>query len=225
MTDIPENAARARQMYADGVTAREIIEETGLSHWMLYHWVDGGPKRDGKPLLPPFPRRRTVTRRRDLKETRLTLVNRMMRAAERQIGEIEQRLAGSGQAIGEQERDARTLALLAKTIQSLTALDVPHEKDAPKHKASKKNESIPRSIDELRRSVASKLAAIVAQRNFCRRWGLLIRQSWRPSTLLGMSSVIATNSRRLSATTASTGPPGFSSAGAARARRAPAPNG
>jgi hypothetical protein len=164
MTDIPDSAARARQMYSEGVTTRDIIEATGLSHWTLYHWIEGGPKKDGKPLLQPLVKRRTVTRRRILKQDRLTLVNRMMRAAERQVGEIEQRLAGSGQAIGERERDARTLALLAKTLQSLTALDALHEKDAPKRKTSN-DESIPRSIDELRRSVAAKLAAIVAQRN------------------------------------------------------------
>jgi hypothetical protein len=165
MTDVPENAVRARQMYCEGATTRDIIEETGLSHWMLYHWIAGGPKnKDGERPLPPLVKRRMVTRRRILKEERLTLVNRMMRAAERQVGEIEQRLAGSGQEIGERERDARTLALLAKTLQSLTALDALHEKDAPTRKASK-NESIPRSIDELRRSVAAKLAAIVAQRN------------------------------------------------------------
>jgi hypothetical protein len=162
--DIPDAAARARQMYNDGATTRDIIDATGLSHWTLYHWVEGGPKKDGKPLLQPLVKRRTVTRRKILKEDRLTLVNRMMRAAERQVGEIEQRLAGSGQALGERERDARTLALLAKTLQSLTALDALHEKDAPTRKTTK-NESIPRSIDELRRSVAAKLAAIVAQRN------------------------------------------------------------
>ena len=44
MTDIPDNAARARQMYADGATTRDILEATGLSHWMLYHWIAGGPK-------------------------------------------------------------------------------------------------------------------------------------------------------------------------------------
>ena len=99
MTDIPENAVRARQMYADGATTRDILEATGLSHWMLYHWIEGGPKTsDGKRLLPPRVKRRMVTRRRIVKEERLTLVNRMMRAAERQVGEIEQRLAGSGQA-------------------------------------------------------------------------------------------------------------------------------
>ena len=45
MTDIPDNAARARQMYSEGATTRDILAETGLSHWGLYHWLAGGPKQ------------------------------------------------------------------------------------------------------------------------------------------------------------------------------------
>jgi hypothetical protein len=165
MTDIPENAVRARQMYAEGATTRDIIEATGLSHWTLYHWIEGGPKRDGKPLLQPLVKRRTVTRRRILKEDRLTLVNRMMRAAERQVGEIEQRLAGSGQAIGERERDARTLALLAKTLQSLTALDALHEPKVGRTKSrapgnENDRDRIPASIDALRQELSRRLAGM-----------------------------------------------------------------
>ena len=167
MTHIPESAARARQMYSEGATTRDILEATGLSHWTLYHWIEGGPKKDGKPLLPPLVKRRTVTRRRILKEERLTLVNRMMRAAERQVGEIEQRLAGSGQALGERERDARTLALLAKTLQSLTALDALHE---PKTTGARKKhvvddddeDTIPADIDAIRRELSRSLAAMAA---------------------------------------------------------------
>jgi hypothetical protein len=166
MTDIPDNAVRARQMYADGATTRDILEQTGLSHWMLYHWIGGGPKnRDREPLLPPLVKRRMVTRRRIVKEARLTLVNRMMRAAERQVGEIEQRLAGSGQALGERERDARTLALLAKTLQSLTALDALHEPKVgrPKSRApgnEHDRDRIPASIDALRQELSRRLAGM-----------------------------------------------------------------
>jgi hypothetical protein len=169
MTDIPDNAARARQMYADGATTRDIIAATGLSHWTLYRWIAGGPKnRDGEPLLPPLVKRRTVTRRRILKEERLTLVNRMMRAAERQVGEIEQRLAGSGQAIGERARDARTLALLAKTLQSLTALDALHEPKAGRKTSKAANDdddcdTIPASIDALRQELSQRLAGMAGR--------------------------------------------------------------
>jgi hypothetical protein len=165
MIDIPDSAARARQMYSEGSATRDILEATGLSHWTLYHWIEGGPKKDGKPLLQPLVKRRTVTRRRILKEERLTLVNRMMRAAERQVGEIEQRLASSGQAIGERERDARTLALLAKTLQSLTALDALHEPQAGRLKSKmtkddNDKDAIPASIDALRQELSRRLAGM-----------------------------------------------------------------
>jgi hypothetical protein len=169
MTDIPENAARARQMYSEGAITRDIIDATGLSYWTLYHWIAGGPKnRDGERLLEPLVKRRVVTRRRILKEERLTLVNRMMGAAERQVGEIEQRLAGSGQAIGERERDARTLALLAKTLQSLTALDALHEPKAGRAKTraphdNDDQDTIPASIDALRQELSRRLAGMAGR--------------------------------------------------------------
>ena len=164
MTDIPENARRARQMYADGQTTREIMRQTKLTTWELYHWIEGGPKDNGVPVLPPLPKRKVKSRRRAVKSERTALVLRMMRAAEAQVGEIETRLAGTKQEPGTAERDARTLAILAKTIESLAALDATHKKDAPKPKASKP-ESVPRSIDELRRSLTRKLEAIIAERN------------------------------------------------------------
>ncbi|ARQ00932.1 hypothetical protein [Pseudorhodoplanes sinuspersici] len=164
MTDIPEAALRARQMYEEGATTREIVAQTKLSTWAVYYWVAGGPKTMGVRALPALPKRRMVIRRKILKEDRVALVNRMMKAAERQVCDIEMRLAGMQQEAGDRERDARTLAVLAKTMQSLTALDALHEKGAPKPKAPK-NESIPRSIDELRRSVAQKLEAIIARRD------------------------------------------------------------
>lgn len=164
MTDIPENALRARQMYAEGATTRAIMAETKLSTWAVYHWVAGGPKTMGVPALPALPKRRMVIRRKIVKEDRIALVHRMMKAAERQVYDIEMRLAGTQQELGDHERDARTLAVLAKTMQSLAALDALHEKEAPKAKAPK-HEAIPKSIEELRRSLTRKLEAIIAERN------------------------------------------------------------
>jgi len=167
MTDIPENAKLARQRYEEGALTRDILAETGLNLWALYYWLAGGPKKNGVRALPAIAKRKLVTRRRLLKEERLHMVERMMRAAERQMREIETRLAGSGQEPGASDRDARALAVLARTMQSLTALDALHDKDAPKPKA-RKNESVPRSIDELRRSLARKLEAIIAERDSAR---------------------------------------------------------
>lgn len=167
MTDIPENAARARELYEQGAPTREIMQATGLSHGSLYHWIEGGPKTRGVPLLPALPKRRVVVRRRVLKEERLDLVTRMMRAAERQVRDIEIRLAESGQAPGDGERDARTLAVLARTLQSLTALDALHEPKAGKKKPVANDEDddedrIPASIDALRRELSNRMAGMVA---------------------------------------------------------------
>ncbi len=89
----------------------------------------------------------------------------MMRAAERQVGEIEQRLAGSGQALGERERDARTLALLAKTLQSLTALDALHEP-----KAGRRNRRAQTTNDDHDRSPPALTHFVASFRDDWRAW-------------------------------------------------------
>jgi hypothetical protein len=168
MTDIPEKALRARQKYSEGATTRDILAETKLSHWALYYWLAGGPKqKNGERLLPEVPKRRMVVRRKILKENRIALINRMMKTAERQVYDIELRLAGSKQAPGERERDARTLAVLAKTLQSLTSIDALHEPKAGKTKPKPLEDDddedrIPASIDALRRELSDRMAGMVA---------------------------------------------------------------
>ncbi len=168
MTDIPDNAARARQMYSEGATTRDILAETGLSHWGLYHWLAGGPKqKNGERPHPEVPKRRMVVRRKILKENRIALVNRMMKTAERQVYEIEARLAGSKQAPDERERDARTLAILAKTLQSLTAIDALHEPKAGKTRKRVEaddddDDYLPADIDAIRRELSQRMEAMAA---------------------------------------------------------------
>jgi hypothetical protein len=167
MTDSPDNAARARQMYSEGATTRDIIAETELSHWALYHWLAGGSKQTtGERLLPEVPKRRMVVRRKILKENRVALVNRMMKTAERQVYEIEARLAGSKQAPGEREQDARTLAVLAKTLQSLTAIDALHESKPTRKKKQPVDDDdedfLPADIDAIRRELSERMAAMAA---------------------------------------------------------------
>jgi hypothetical protein len=73
------------------------------------------------------------------------------------------RLAGSGQEPGANERDARTLAVLARTMQSLTALDTLHEPKAGKTKKPAVDDNydeIPEDIDALRRELTERLAAM-----------------------------------------------------------------
>jgi hypothetical protein len=167
MTDIPDNAALARQLYEEGRLTRDIMAETGLSLSALYFWLAGGPKKSGVRALPPLAKRKLVTRRRILKEERLHMVERMMRVAERQIEDIEQRLAGSGQEPGVNERDARTLAVLARTMQSLTALDAQNEPKATGAKQKRgvnddDEDRIPADIDAIRRELSRSLEAMAA---------------------------------------------------------------
>jgi hypothetical protein len=160
MTDIPDNARRAREMYAAGATARAIKVETGLSTWMAYHWIDGGPKTDG---VPPLPRRNNVVRRRLLKGDRIALVGRMMIAAEAQVSEIEARLA-EGSNTPDRERDARTLAVLARTMRELIAVDSLQRGGEQRVKKQERHDDpVPRDVDELRRRLARRLDQLVAE--------------------------------------------------------------
>jgi hypothetical protein len=85
----------------------------------------------------------------------------MWRTAERQVEEIEDRLKVAGLQQGERESNARTLATVARTLRELAAVD-----DARRaRKGTSKDDddaAAPRNIDELRRSLAEKLEAIVA---------------------------------------------------------------
>jgi|GEM_PF-5916826 len=168
MTDISENALCARQMYKDGATIRAIKAQTGFGESGLYYWLDGGPKINGQRLLPPITRR--VPRKLSSPaKKRAGLAGRMMRAAERQVVAIERRLADTQQQPGESERNARTLAVLAKTMQSLAAIDAQDKPAQGKPKATQKEkvsaddhdyDQIPEDIDELRRELTERLAAM-----------------------------------------------------------------
>jgi hypothetical protein len=164
MTEIPQTALLARRMYAERKPVRAILAETGLSHDQLYRALDGLPQPDGGSLLPPIPRRRTIVRKTSRAATRVALVARLMRAAELQVHGLEQQLAKAGYVPGESERNSRATALLARTMRELAAID---ERDASRKAPNKSGESnddtIPLDIDELRRSLARKLDALVAE--------------------------------------------------------------
>lgn len=91
---------------------------------------------------------------------RTALIKRMWRAADAQVREIENRLLQDSDTSLERERDARVLAVLAKTLRELSALDgaEPDERTS----AAADDDAIPRDLDELRRSLAQKLEALVA---------------------------------------------------------------
>jgi hypothetical protein len=86
----------------------------------------------------------------------------MWRAADAQVQEIENRLLQESQEPLERERDARVLAVLAKTLRELAALD--ETKQLKQTAAPADDDAVPRDMDELRRSLARKLEALVAGR-------------------------------------------------------------
>jgi hypothetical protein len=93
--------------------------------------------------------------------SRVALVARMMRATEMQLHEIEQRLASAGYETGDSECNARALALLARAMRELTALDESNRK--PSQPSQTNDDSVPLDVDELRRSLTRKLDALVAE--------------------------------------------------------------
>jgi hypothetical protein len=167
MTEIPQAAQRARQMYAQGVGTRAILAETKLSLHAFYNWLDGRAQPRGPQLLPALPRRKIVRRARISPGDRVSLVERMMRSSERQVAEIEKRI---GTADDQGDKDARTMALIARTLRELTAVDALSramgEQPTKLRKgrpANDEGESIPTDVDQLRQSLARKLEAIIAE--------------------------------------------------------------
>jgi hypothetical protein len=101
----------------------------------------------------------SASRRRRFTGKRAVVVRRLWRTAEAQVSEIERRLIDETQQPEERERDARTLAVLARTLRDLDALDGDNSgRQAPD------DDTIPRDVDELRRSLSQKLEALVAER-------------------------------------------------------------
>jgi hypothetical protein len=163
--EVPAAAVRGRQMYVDGDSIVAILRETGLTKYALYFWIDGGTKVNGTRLLDPIPRRQKRVHKMTPASRRM-LVGRIMQSSHQQVGEIERRFNPSP---GQLDRDARTLAVIARTLNELTAIDERNRE--MNRKATLKNDQsrsgeqpIPRDIEELRRSVSRKLQNIIAAR-------------------------------------------------------------
>ena len=74
--------------------------------------------------MPPVPRRRQVLKKRHraLKTDSVSLTNRLLRTAERQVREIETRLSAREQPPVERERDVRMLMNLTRALRDLQVL-------------------------------------------------------------------------------------------------------
>jgi hypothetical protein len=91
---------------------------------------------------------------------RLALTARLWRAAERQAAEVEARIALGPRAAADAERDARVLAVLAKTLRELAAADV-----APNEGEQDDAEETPEDVESLRAALDDKLRQIRTRRD------------------------------------------------------------
>jgi hypothetical protein len=158
MPEIPQTILLARQMYVERKTVREIQAATGLSLDRVYYGLDGLPQPDASTLLPPIPRRRIVARRLSRAATRIALVTRLMRATEMHVHDVEKRFARNKSNPASRESDARRLAVLAKTMRELIALDKQNSADDGAGKSAQPDDDfIPRDVDELRRELARRV--------------------------------------------------------------------
>jgi hypothetical protein len=156
---IPDVVALARDLYQQGVSVAEILATTKISIATLYRWLDG----DEAGVLPPLPRRRGIRGLRRLlpNKERTSLVARLWRTAERQVRDIEERLARGRQEPSEFERDARLLAVLVKTLRELSALD---PTEAQNTEDADDAHAEPVDIDAFRNEIAQRLARLRRER-------------------------------------------------------------
>ena len=151
-----------RDDYAAGeLSTTAICARYRIGPDVLCYWVDGG-EPEGELHFPPLPRRRKAahgTRQRRFSGKREAVVRRLWRTAEAQVFEIEQRLIGDLQQPDERERDARTLAVLARTLRDLNEVD----KGSANGNTTLNDDEHPQDVEELRRSLAQKLEALLGE--------------------------------------------------------------
>ncbi len=102
---------------------------------------------DTQVFTPGYPRAGT---------DRVALVARLQQSVEKQLDVVDA-IASSGQTRGEAERTVRMFAGLSRTLREMWRLDSPLP-------APDSEDDIPRDVDELRRELSRKLAALVAGR-------------------------------------------------------------
>jgi hypothetical protein len=167
-TPTPDVVALVRRLYGEGAFVKEIVAQSGIKNLTIFYRCVAGLYPDGSGnKLAPIPQRRPGVRVRHRAGSRASLITRMWRTAERQVEEIEDRLAVAGLEIAERESNARTLAIVVKTLRELEAVD-----EAEKSRKGKKQPSdddidddpVPRDMDEFRNELARRINALVDSR-------------------------------------------------------------
>lgn len=91
------------------------------------------------------------------------LIRRLWRTADRQVSEIETRLVAAGGDAASLERDAKTLAVLARTVRDLVALDAETTRTEKAGQADAEQEG-PRDFEHFRRDLADTLERLAKER-------------------------------------------------------------
>ena len=164
----PDVVAQARRLYAEGEPVKDILGRLAIKLGTLYGCLDGRYP-DGSGIKPArIPRRREGVHIYQRLGTRGALVARMWRTAEKQVAEIEDRLKAAGIALDERESNARTLAIVAKTLRELSAVDEAADKSRRKGRKQlpddDSDDEPPRNIDDLRRELSRKIDALIGAR-------------------------------------------------------------
>ena len=118
------------------LTARKLVEETTLSQATIAGQLglsttvlsrlkkqEGWVRPDGAPTGPKYGQGgwRTLTDPAQVSRRRLRLIARLYLACEHQLKAVEARLAGEPAAV--EEKDVRVLGLIARTLETLMALE------------------------------------------------------------------------------------------------------
>jgi hypothetical protein len=156
---------RAREMYAEGFTVSRVLAHCQMSLGTLYACLDGVPFGQDGERMEPVPRRRQVIgkRRRALKADDVSLVNRLTRTAERQVRDIETRLAARDPAPVERERDVRMLMSLTRALRDLAALRKQSAVQVGSAVVEYEDEDmLPADVDAIYREFAHRMEAMAA---------------------------------------------------------------
>jgi hypothetical protein len=162
MTNIPtpDVVALVRRRYLEGATVRAIAAESGTkSQQALYDCLDGRYPDDSGSTPAAIPRRKPGMGLVRRKGSRAALIGRMWRTAQKQVKEIENRLKLAGLPLAERESGGRMLAVVARTLRELNAVDEAQKRaESPN---STDDEHPPQNIEDLRQALARKLQEFV----------------------------------------------------------------
>ena len=148
----PDEAAIERA-YAEGeATVSEILARFGISKSKLYRLADAGG----------WPRRvKRTPSAKEMTGARLALVRRLYRRFERHLEEAEQRHAALGLKEADEvaERDARTMSILARTLEKVIEID----EETGRPDAGKGADAPPmdeRDVEKMRAELARRFARL-----------------------------------------------------------------